>query len=297
MMSSMIVTKGNKLLSCRGTSLILGALVLLTAVVIAPGFVSPAMAGYTVDSFSVQHRIYEDGQDFNRVMFVIKDGSGNYVKKNLLKSATIKDPEGQVVTVSPSDLKFWTYSEWDGSYDGDNGVFFYGSAYTTSYYSGKLPGKLIAGTYLLSAKYATSTCRKDFIFNSEVGLPIIPISSFTYSVDGSGNLTAAWDVPMELCKKQPALQTSVRGWVDVYQDDTWKGELYVRIPTHMGRLFVPGFILDQVKKKGNKYRFGIHLRTNDNNNRAYSNSTSISLSPSTHEVMAGGHEDSGGGEM
>jgi hypothetical protein len=249
-------------------------------------FVGQAMAAYTLDWCGLNHRRYEDGQDFNRIGFQIKNANGQYVTKDQFKSITVTDPNGNVVTYTKADLdlKFSTYTMLDGGYDGNNGVFMYGTPYRTSEYYGVLPGTLIPGTYHLSIKYATEVLEKDCPFYGSVRLPIISANSIKSSVDKSGNLTATWAVPMNLCKTQPTLQTNIKVRIDVYQDTTFISELNVRIPTHMGRLFVPKALVNWLKSNGNKYFIGLYLRTNDNCNRTNSNTKSISLSSSAQDL-------------
>lgn len=252
--------------------------------------------------FSLQHRVYEDGRDFNRISFEIKYGMDQYVTTDRLNSIKLTDPNGDVVAVTRDELNlaFSAYNYLEGAYDGNNGVFLlYGAPNRSSSYAGVVPGKLIAGTYHLSVQYANSVSNMDFTFNGLVDLPIIPGTSIRSSMDTSGNLTATWAVPMSLCKTRPTLQTSVRAFIDVYQDQdpTPRAELYIGIPTHMGRWFVPKAVVDWLKSQGNKYTIGVQLRTNDNCNRAYSNTKSISLSSTGQDMSMDGQEFPGGGEM
>jgi len=269
---------------------------LLLSLVFVLGFVDQSMAAYTLDYFFVQHRVYEDGRNLNRIAFGIKNARGQYVATDQLKSVTLTDPLGHAVPLTKADLKFAKYSELDGEYDGKSGVFLYGKWYTASNYWGEVPGRLVIGTYHLSVRYATSVCNMDFNFEGAVKLPVTAVSSIESSVDGYGNLTATWDVPMDLCRTKPTLQTSVRAYIDVYQDAAWKGELYVRIPTHMGRLFVPKVLVDRLRSTGNKYYMAIQLRTNNNCNRTYSLSKRISLAVGGEDSGIAGEEFAEGGE-
>jgi len=104
-----------------------------------------------------------------------------------------------------------------------------------------------------------------------MNLPIIPSDSVYAYKDISGNFHCSWDVPENIA---PDLSTSIRAWVTALTDgvDLGKGEIYIKIPTHMGHLFIPNSVFQNLESVGNSFKIGLHLRTNDNSNRAYSNS-------------------------
>ena len=93
-------------------------------------------------------------------------------------------------------------------------------------------------------------------------------------MDQNGDIIWQWQVPDYM---DSSLQTSARAYIDCYDaNDNLIAELYVRIPTHMGFLFVPKSVVDQLLLIGKKFGFGTQIRTNDNNNRSCSTGLKIS---------------------
>jgi hypothetical protein len=75
-----------------------------------------------------------------------------------------------------------------------------------------------------------------------------------------------------------SLSTSIRVWISIYGDkNEYIGEFYVRVPNQLGKLVVPKNTFNQVLAMGKTFTLGAHIRTNDNNNRAYSTEVAIPL--------------------
>ena len=108
-------------------------------------------------------------------------------------------------------------------------------------------------------------------FNGIVDLPKITSKSFRGYEDASGNLLWYWDLPMDTNFWASSPEVSFRCWVTIMNGDSYVGGIWVRVPVTMGMLFVPSGVMDMAKLKGDNLRLGLHLRTNDDNNRYYAN--------------------------
>lgn len=241
-------------------------LCLLTITTCAPGLAE----AYVLDYFMVQHRTYENGSKHNRIAFAVKDANGGYVTQDKLESLALYGPDGKQLKLT--DKAFYSYKELDGVYDGPTGRWQYMTTFYTSgnYRAFISASELAVGTYKLAIVYDGAKLEGNWYFYGQVNLPVIKSTTFKYWMDKYGNFMAEWGVPYDLCRTSPNLETSVRVWIDSYKGKTWIGEAFVRVPTHMGRLFLPSSIVSQLKKQGDNFTMGVHLRTNDNCNRTYS---------------------------
>ncbi|MGE0085902.1 MAG: hypothetical protein AB7S75_15955 [Desulfococcaceae bacterium] len=218
----------------------------------------------------LQHRKYEDGTDINRISFSFKDQSGNLIIDNIVKSVELSDPDGIVIQLSNIVFNPF-YKALYGSYDAQNGKWNYGSSFSSAepYYSLNFNESLKSGQYHLKVTDNSNIVYDaDRTFNGEiVTLPVISSKSFYAYRDSSGNLIWTWSRPSDL---DTGLNTSVRAFVSIYNNDQYMGELYVTVPTHLGYLFVPNDVYQKVLAEGSIFKLGIQLRTNDNQNRSYS---------------------------
>jgi len=140
-------------------------------------------------------------------------------------------------------------------------------------YKGKILDPLIDGDYhLIATDKDGNQYESYYSFNGHVGLPIIPASSFKYRFDQDGNFIWEWSVPYYL---DPSLETSVWAMIKIYQGDDNIGSVGCKLPTHLGRLFVPYDVIDMVKAEGDLFELQIQLRTNDRNNKIYSKSVNL----------------------
>ena len=62
----------------------------------------------------------------------------------------------------------------------------------------------------------------------------------------------------------------------IFNGDDMSGNLYVTVPATLGGMYVPSSVMDLVWEKGDKFYVQLHLRTNDNNNRYYTNPVALS---------------------
>jgi len=121
----------------------------------------------------------------------------------------------------------------------------------------------------------------EFVLDKDFGgikdLPIIPSDSIFFRRDSEGNIIWTWDVPEGISRD---LETSVRAFIDMYDDNEWKGDLTVKVPTHLGRVFIPADVFQSIEGRADELgcdtlKVCIQLRTNDNYNRTYSNSITL----------------------
>jgi hypothetical protein len=243
----------------------------LLSVVFTFGLFSQAMAAYQPYCY-VQNRVYEDGRKFNRFWLEFRDENNVSVPGDLLQagSLVLTDPNGQEVAVQ--DLVFTSDRELDGAYDGKKGIWTYDPYFFNVYgYSGVMPGTLLPGDYRISVIFAGVAYEMTYKVNRVLNLIVTPASSITCSVK-EGNLICEWPVPMLSSYTHPTLETSTRALLNVVKAGKIIGYAYVTIPMHMGRLFVPASVVNTfLKENADSYEIQIQLRTNDNNNRSYSN--------------------------
>ena len=56
---------------------------------------------------------------------------------------------------------------------------------------------------------------------------------------------------------------------------SFRGDLWVTQPTLLGIVIVPSSVMQTLKAEGNTLEARIQMRTNDNNNRTYSNAVNL----------------------
>ncbi len=264
--------KGRKLIVALLTVFSLGVLTQTIAVAAAGAEVTPAF-----EFFYVQHRTYQDGTVLNRLAFGFEDAdTGARLLEDKLESVTLFDPTGAEVTV-PEPIFSGVYEARDGEYDGKTGIWWYGNPYPTADYKADLEQELIEGVYNLSAVFDGKEVNGSFNFSGAKALPIIPGSSIKSKLDASGNLICTWAVSYDLSETAPWLQTSVRVLIDIKKKGKIVANISYRVPTHLGRLFMPKDIVDAVKSLGSSYLITIQMRTNDSSTRTYSKSRKLVL--------------------
>ena len=237
---------------------------------------SQPQMNYHIGYFFVQHRKYESGREINRVLFEIYDENGNYVLAPVdIAFVELVLPDASTVMVDPSQVTFFKELFMGPVYNGDTGQWNYEDAfyYTSGYYFDLDPAFVMNGDYGLEVTdtdgnvYLPYPDNQFFHFYGIEDLPIIPKSSIKYKIDAYGNLISTWDVPYYI---DPNLSTSARAIIEFSKDGHYVGELHVKVPSHLGTLFVPAYIVDLMQQQGDEFEMRLQLRTNDNNNRTYS---------------------------
>ena len=242
---------------------------------------------YTVSVFSnelewwfVQHRVNQNGGDYNAAHFAMKDDSGDYILEDIVNSIALYDPDGIQIQLTTAEFGF-AYEVLNGKYDANNGFWSFDDAYSSnSFYSVKFGGTLKSGEYHLSVTDNSSqTYDAYWTFNALVNLPIISSDTFCAFKYDDGSLMWKWNVPTSIMY-QNSISTSVRTWIDVYTNGELVKEIHIKVPTHMGWAIVPNTLLQGIEGPNNVLKIGVNVRTNDNNNRSYSNDINWELANS-----------------
>jgi len=242
---------------------------LIVLFIISTFFPCNANATYHLNSFTVQNRVYENGDHENKLAFDVVDANKNIPSTDVLGSFVFTDPNGKIVDVKALSY-FGNFVEIDGSYNASDGQWIWKAPFLYGgYYSSNFSDQLITGTYhLIFTDKDGEISEMDYDFNRIVDLPIIPSNSYSLHLNQAGDLIWQWQVPDYI---DPSLQTSARAWINFYDDRRkYIGQLWVNIPTQMGFLLVPKSTLDQILTVGKTFYLGTQIRTNDNNNRVYS---------------------------
>jgi hypothetical protein len=70
-------------------------------------------------------------------------------------------------------------------------------------------------------------------------------------------------------------QTEVRASIDINKDTKHVAYFFIKIPSHMGYVFLPRHVVQKISEKGNQFGFKVQLETGDKNSRTYSNTMVI----------------------
>ncbi|MDM8536945.1 LamG domain-containing protein [Desulfobacterales bacterium HSG17] len=215
----------------------------------------------------IQHRELEDGSNFNMSSFAMKDRNNNYILEDVLSSIELYDPEDTKVQLTVNEFG-GTYKNISGGYDANNGWWYFGDLLNEeSYYYVKFDETLKSGKYRLVVTDKSGTQYEGYKdFGSVKNVPIISSESFCAYKDNEDNLIWQWENPADMFSN---VSTSIRTWIDVYNNEIPIGDIFIKVPTHMGWAFVPKNLLQKFEN-GNVIKIGLHVRTNDNNNRSYS---------------------------
>jgi hypothetical protein len=226
-------------------------------------------ATYHLDGFMVQNRTYENGSQLNRLQFSVSDSNNKYPSSDVMKSFVITDPKGNPVSLI-NPVSFNTIYETNSNYDVNTGNYEY-QFYRYCYYKADISALLIPGVYHLTfTDVDGETSKKNYTFNAIVDLPFIPSNSYSYYIDQDGNFIWQWKMP----NIDSSISTSIKVgvFISIYGDkNEYLGELFIYVPTQLGKMVVPKDIFNQLLTMGKKFILGALIKTSDNNNRAYSN--------------------------
>jgi hypothetical protein len=255
---------------------------LVGIIIILAVFCCPTAMAYQLANVYVQLRAHEDGHQWNKLNFEILDDAGDFIPgTDVVTSVHLYDPVGTAVNLSQlgldPDLDFLY-----GSYDAYNSRWTYDDWSMVKDYSAEILDSLITGTYRLVVTTDDAQSHESFYtFNGTVTFPKISASSFQIQPDAVGNLIWCWDIPKELFTLSPSQSTRISPYISIYQGEEYKGLLWATIPSHLGCLFIPQDRLQEIISRGNEFKFGVQIRTNDNNNRYVSNLLNVSSLPTT----------------
>ncbi|QTA79359.1 Carboxypeptidase-like domain-containing protein [Desulfonema limicola] len=222
-----------------------------------------------IEFWYVQHRKYEDGREFSKAAFAMKNViNNNYILDNILVSMELYDPEGN--KIQPSFSGFGgSYKTASGRYDSNNGRWYFDNSHSdTSYYSINFDTSMKTGNYrLVVTDSSGNQYEAYYYFNSVQNIPVLSSKTVCAFKDGDGNLVWKWEIPSE---KFSDVNTTVRTWVSAYANESFIGDIFITVPTHLGWAFAPANLLQALEQFGGEtLKIGIHVRSNDNNNRNY----------------------------
>jgi hypothetical protein len=239
-----------------------------------------AVAGnYSVGWWMVQKIYRENGNSVNRVAFDIQDGSGAMVLTDVVQGIALLGPGGSI-PLDPHD--FDTPDLLLGSIDTSSGQWSYDSAFSPSnYHIATFSADLVEGNYTLvitdTDGEAVANDNPTKYFNGVVELPEISSKTFRGYTDAGGNFFWQWDPPDDTAVWSQSLDVSIRCYLIIYNGDNHIGDVYVTVPATLGGMYVPRNVMDLVWPRGDKFYVQLHLRTNDNNNRYYTNPVSLNV--------------------
>jgi len=220
----------------------------------------------------VQNRRYENGRDINRLAFGLVDGNGHIVTDgSSVADVKLYAPNGAPVALSK--YRFDSDEEIFGIYDAIKSQWHYSDTWQfDSWFRADFSELLVSGIYRLKVTTVDGdttegTCK----FRSLVDLPIISARSFKFYPDSLGNIIWKWDIPDNLGHMVFSHQTEARASIDIYRNENNVAYFFVKIPSHMGYVFIPRNLVQKINTKGDQYGLRIQLETRDKNSRTYSN--------------------------
>jgi len=235
----------------------------------------PVNAAYDLIYMSVQHRVNEDGSEYNRLSFSLTDDEGQLVDNDVVKYVKLYNPNEGNVNFSSVSFSFWP-EFFRARYDADNGKWIYDDYYAESWYVAEIYDTLIPGTYRLEVTTIDGqTHVNTFEHNQNISLPVISSDSLQLHPDVAGNVFLNWEVPDEFYRISEQYDTSLRVYIIIYNNQEQSAFYYFKMPTHMNTLFIASDVVEQMTSKGDSYRIYIQPRTNDNNARSTSNLVTV----------------------
>jgi hypothetical protein len=243
------------------------------------------VAAYELKWPSIQNRVYEYKPGFNNLAFNLLDGSGNFVSDaSSVKSVILRypkpngeaDPRGTHVQLGT--LEFTPLMDFrTAEFDTVNAKWIYDSAYPLSQFDAEFQGTLVTGTYTIEVTTDDMVTHIETIEIKEIiNLPVISYRTFQIHSDLDGNIHWTWNIPKELLDLASTYNFDVRSGVVAYKNDVITALFWPHIPIHMGSCFVPAWIYNSLKSKGDTISFNLQVRTNSlNQARSYTKSIRI----------------------
>ena len=219
----------------------------------------------------VQHRKYETGRSLNRLAFGLIDEKGQVsTDGGVVTDVQLYTPNG--MSVDLLKYRFDSDEEMFGLYDAVKSQWYYSDNWLfDSWFRANFFEPLIPGPYRLKVTTVDGkVAESKFHFKRQVELPVITSSSFKISTDSLGNVIWKWTVPDDLGQLLFNHSTEARASIDIIKNKKNVAFFFVKIPSHLGYVFIPRHIAEQITAKGDQFGFRIHLETKDKNNRTYS---------------------------
>jgi len=251
----------------------------ITLILAVTAFQANTSSAYELGWKSIQYRVYESGNQINRLAFEIKDNSGNYVSnENVVTSYTLTDPNGSPVNLSNKRFD----SLWDhygARFRLDTAAWEYYPTEKISEFHADISDPILTGQYTLQVvmdnqQELESTIDVLYILD----LPVISSRSYQIQTDLDGNLYWTWDIPKELlaiAENHPEYNLQFRAGLAVYNNGQWVALFWPNVPVQMGSSFIPAATYQELLGKGNEIRFTLQVRTGNSDSRGYSNSIAV----------------------
>ncbi len=256
---------------------------------------------YQLDWKSVQHRVYESGNSLNRLIFDIKDDSGNYVGSASVVTGVILrpplpngDPDPTGTPVNLSTLKFSPLFDYYGSrFNTTTSTWDHFTPDQLSDFSANILDPLVIGTYTLEVSMDSGpTLIGQIDFDFLLDLPIISSRTFQIQTDSAGNLYWTWDIPEQLLALAKTSDLQIRAGVVAIVSGQDVALYWPNVPVEMGSSFAPSSIYQDLVSRSDEIHFSFQVRSSNNNARAYSNtivvkdlSSPVSITPKKNAVV------------
>lgn len=230
--------------------------------------------GYALDAASVRYYKNENGSKYNALYFEVVDDQGDHITDgNIVTDVKLYKPNQNLVNMETVTFDS-PYEYLGGQFELDTDQFTYNPSIQISGFGAKILEPLNPGTYQLVVTTVDGQLpAEEITVNENIELPCVTHHSFQINPDSYGNIFWMWDISEKLLSM--ADSTQIRASVGAYLNDQLEFLIYVRLPTHMGFVFIPDTVVQQLPSGTYKYQYQIQVRTLDGNNRAYSKSVFV----------------------
>lgn len=225
----------------------------------------------------IVHAEHEDGSTRRWTGFTMQNENNETIADNIVSSVKLYDPDG--IEITPLEVDSEPYRSLNGRYISDSGKWEYDDFVTFSgeYYVEFHDTPLKTGLYRIEVTDTDGNTHEAYnYYKGKVDLPFISSDTFRGYEDASGNFIWTWSVPYESILE---METQVRPRIKIYNNETYVSDAYFRIPTHLGKLFIPQDIFQKIKAEGNIYKAVLQLRERSNRTRTYSTEVPIEQLP------------------
>jgi len=225
---------------------------------------------------NVQHRIYESGHTRNRLSFgLVDENSQNLTSDENVTAVELLNPKGRPVKLSK--YKFNLDDEIYGKYDAMRSQWHFSEEWQRdSWFSANFSEPLIPGLYRLKVvENKKNIAKHTFNFKNVAALPVITSRSFRLHPDPYGNVIWKWEIPDTLGHMAFNLETTTKASIDIYRNNRQVAYFFIKLPSHMGYLFIPRNIVQKLNAKGEQFGLRVQIETRDRNTRTYSDTLII----------------------
>ncbi|UCD77788.1 MAG: LamG domain-containing protein, partial [Desulfobacterales bacterium] len=236
--------------------------------------------GYQLGWVSIQHRVYEPikyecTKTINVLAFDMQDANGDYLTDgSVVTNVKLIDPAENVVNLS--SVTFEEYDYKGARFDRSAASWTYYDTLSLSEFDADILDPLVIGTYKLEVTTKDGiTHEKPIEFDFLLKLPVISSDTFQIHSDQDGNIYWMWDIPRELLSIAENYSTSIRAGIGAYENDDLKLLVWPNVPTHMGCLFLPEYVVQELINRGNEFSFILQVRTDNSIARANSKSVRV----------------------